>query len=248
MMPERQGHVVSDLASRRLKGLKIERLLGLVPGARRRLLEIGCGSGGISHYFATHPQLDLDVDAVDVTDSRGITDGYRFHQVDGTALPFLDGEFDIVLSNHVIEHVGERSEQMHHLREIWRVLRQDGTCYLAVPNRWMLVEPHYRLAFLSWLPISMRTAYLRLSGKGTFYDCLPLSMGELEDMLDEAGFAYRNVCVDALGETLSIERPGGVRKLLRRVPRKVWERLRPAIPTLIYVLRKDSPPLTVPHR
>jgi SAM-dependent methyltransferase len=248
LMSERKGHVVSDLASRQLKGLKIERLLGLVPGARRRLLEIGCGSGGISHYFGTHPRLDLAVDAVDVTDSRGIADGYRFQRVEGTALPFADGEFDIVLSNHVIEHVGERPAQLHHLREIRRVLRGEGICYLAVPNRWMLVEPHYRLAFLSWLPVPMRSAYLRVSGKGTFYDCLPLSMRELEGMLAEAGFAYRNICVEALDETLSIERPGGLGKLLRHVPRKVWEALRPAIPTLIYVLRKDSPPLTVPHR
>ncbi len=247
-MPARKGHVVSDLASRRLKGLKIERLLGLAPGPRRRLLEIGCGSGGISHYFATHPQLAFDVDAVDVTDSRGVTDAFRFHRVESTALPFPNGEFDVVLSNHVIEHVGEHADQLHHLREIRRVLRDDGTCYLAVPNRWMLVEPHYRLAFLSWLPVSMRSIYLRMFGKGEFYDCLPLSMGELEAMLKDAGFAYRNVCVEALGETLSIERPRGGLALLRRVPRKVWEWLRPAIPTLIYVLRKDSPSLTVPQR
>ena len=37
---------------------------------------------------------------------------------------------------------------MKHLREIRRVLRRDGLAYLAVPNRWALVEPHYRLALL----------------------------------------------------------------------------------------------------
>ncbi|MGE7139701.1 methyltransferase domain-containing protein [Luteibacter sp. NPDC031894] len=229
--------------------MKIERLLGLIPvSGGRRLLEIGCGSGGISHYFATHPDLDLEVDAVDVTDSRGVKDGYRFHQVMGTALPFADDTFDVVLSNHVIEHVGERAEQLHHLQEIHRVLRDDGSCYLAVPNRWMLVEPHYRLAFLSWLPVSMRSAYLRLFRKGEFYDCVPLAMAELETMLEASGFDYRNVCVEALGETLSIERPVGAGRLLRYVPRAVWERLRPAIPTLIYVLRKKRPSLAVPHR
>lgn len=240
MTGERQGHVVADLVSRRHKGLKIERLLGLVGGGEsKRLLEIGCGSGGISHYFATHAELDMEVDAVDVTDSRGVTEGYRFQKVTDTRLPFADGAFDIVLSNHVIEHVGERPEQLDHLREIRRVLRADGMCYFAVPNRWMLVEPHYQLAFLSWLPVSMRSAYLRLSGKGGFYDCVPLEMGTLEGMLRDTGLAYRNVCVEALYETLSIEKPKGLSRFLGVVPRWVWQRLRPAIPTLIYVLRKD---------
>ncbi len=27
-------------------------------------------------------------------------------------------------------------------------MRDDATAYLAVPNRWMLVEPHFKLAFL----------------------------------------------------------------------------------------------------
>jgi len=240
MTSERHGHVVSDLASRRQKGLKIERLLGLGPSARRRrLLEIGCGSGGISHYFATNAELDIEVDAVDVTDSRGVTDGYRFHKVSDTQLPFADDTFDVVLSNHVIEHVGEYAEQMDHLREIRRVLRPDGVCYLAVPNRWMLVEPHYRLAFLSWLPVSLRSPYLRLSGRGTFYDCVPLEMEALERMLGEGGFAFENVCVPALRQTFEIERPGSRGdRLLRRISDKWLLPWRPVIPTLIYVLKK----------
>src|SRR3546814_9833619 len=67
-------------------------------------------------------------------------------------LPFADDSFDVVLSNHVIEHVGEQPEQLAHLSELRRVLTPGGIGYLAVPNRWMLVEPHYRLAFLSWWP------------------------------------------------------------------------------------------------
>lgn len=239
MTAQRQGHVSSDLASRSLKGLKIERLLGLAPdSSSRRLLEIGCGSGGISHYFATHAQLAFHVDAVDVTDTRKVADGYRFQKVTGTRLPFGDRSFDVVLSNHVIEHVGERAEQLDHLREIHRVLSDDGACYLAVPNRWMLVEPHYKLPFLSWLPVSLRSAYVRMARRGDFYDCLPLAMHEIEGMLREVGFVFCNVCVDALRETLAIEQPRGALRFLRHVPDPVWSALRPAIPTLIYILTK----------
>lgn len=244
MTGERKGHVVRDLASRRHKALKIERLLGLLPeGRRRRFLEIGCGSGGISHYFATHPLLALEVDAVDVTDSRGVTDGYHFQRVSDTRLPFDEATFDVVLTNHVIEHVGEKSDQRHHLAEVHRVLRDGGACYLAVPNRWMLVEPHYRLVFLSWLPRRMRTPWLRLWRRGNFYDCMPLAMGELEKMLADAGFMYENICVRALRETLAIERPGTtLERLFRRIPQVWLDPLRPIIPTLIYVLRKSLPP------
>lgn len=235
----RQSHAYLDVPSRHRKGLKIERLLGLVPDkSRQRLLEVGCGSGGISHYFASHPSIEFEVDAVDVADSRSITDGYHFQKVAGTELPFDDGTFDVVISNHVIEHVGEHEDQLHHLRELSRVLRPEGICYLAVPNRWMIVEPHYRLAFLSWLPVSMRSTYLKWRGRGEFYDCVPLEMGLLEEMLGKTGFTFRNACVDALYETLAIEQPKGLLKTLGLVPRWVWECLRPAIPTLIYVLKK----------
>ena len=78
--------------------------------------------------------------AVDVVDERISDNGYAFQQVSGTQLPFPDQQFDVVISNHVIEHVGEREQKLEHLTEIARVLRPDGMDYLAVPNRWRLVE------------------------------------------------------------------------------------------------------------
>lgn len=232
----RQPHAVLDLESRRLKGLKIERLLDL---SRRRqpirLLEVGTGSGGIAHYFGTHPQLHCEVDAVDVHDNRLVTEGYSYHQVQDTRLPFTDDSFDVVLTNHVIEHVGDEWAQRAHLAELHRVLRSDGVGYLAVPNRWMLVEPHYKLAFLSWWPHAWRTPYLRAMRKGEVYDCEPLQMRQTEHFLSEAGFKYRNLCVDAMRLTFEIERPDSLGAgLLRRTPDGVLKCLQRIIPTLIY--------------
>jgi SAM-dependent methyltransferase len=67
-------------------------------------------------------------------------------------LPFPDGTFDVVISNHVVEHVADPDR---HLSEIRRVLKASGVCYLATPNRWWLFEVHSRLAFLHWLPASL---------------------------------------------------------------------------------------------
>ncbi|MHB1273864.1 MAG: class I SAM-dependent methyltransferase [Rhodanobacter sp.] len=238
----RQPHAVLDLPSRRFKGLKIERLLDLASRPQpMRMLEVGAGSGGIAHYFGTHPQLRCEVDAVDVHDNRLVTEGYRYHQVHGTQLPFVDDSFDVVLTNHVIEHVGDEQAQRAHLAELHRVLRPDGVGYLAVPNRWMLVEPHYKLAFLSWLPHAWRTPYLRAMGKGQIYDCEPLQMRQLEYLLSHAGFDYRNLCVGALRLTFEIERPDSIgASVLRRTPDSMLKPLERIIPTLIYRISRKG--------
>jgi ubiquinone/menaquinone biosynthesis C-methylase UbiE len=235
MTEDRQPHAALDMRSRRLKGLKIERLLGLAERRQPlRLLEVGTGSGGIAHYFATHPTLQCHVTAVDVVDQRLIREGYDFHLVHDTALPFADASFDVVLSNHVIEHVGERPAQLAHLRELRRVMAPDGVGYLAVPNRWMLIEPHYRLAFLSWLPRPLRSPYLRLMRRGERYDCEPLTVPRLESLLAEAGFVWRHLEVEALRATLDIEGAHGPgARLAALLPDLLLARARCAIPTLI---------------
>lgn len=232
----RSPHAVLDLPSRRLKGLKIEQLLDLASQAQPiRMLEVGVGSGGIAHYFGTHPKLRCEVDAVDVSDSRLITEGYRYHQVNDTNLPFANNSFDVVLTNHVIEHVGDKQAQRAHLAELHRVLNPGGVGYLAVPNRWMLVEPHYKLAFLSWLPHKWRTPYLRAMRRGYIYDCEPLQMGELESLLTDEGFQYRNISVRALRATFDIEYPESIAtRFLRHVPDRFFISLQRVIPTLIY--------------
>lgn len=235
---ERHGHAVLDLASRRWKGLKIERLLGLPDVRPVRMLEIGTGSGGIAHYFGSHPSGRFAVDAVDVTDTRLVTDGYRFNRVESTDLPFGDAVFDVVITNHVIEHVGDKVAQAAHLDEVKRVLAPGGIVYLAVPSRWMLVEPHYRLAFLSWWPRSWRSAYLRMFGRGTFYDCEPLTTLEIVSLARRSGFVPENVSSRAFRVTLDIEGDKGwLARVISRVPDRLLERMAPAMPTHIYLLR-----------
>lgn len=235
----RLPHAALDLASRRLKGLKIERLLQLSGQDRPlRVLEIGTGSGGIAHYFGTHPQLNCEVDAVDTCDNRLATEGYRYHGVQGTTLPFSDEEFDVVISNHVIEHVGEEGDQRAHLEEVRRVLRPDGLGYLAVPNRWMMVEPHYGLAFLSWLPRRFRSPYLRWrhGNSNSFYDCEPLTLGRIEKLLCSAGLAFENKSVEALRLTLQLEYPpdAPMRRLFARIPDGSIRAMNGINPTLVY--------------
>lgn len=227
----RRPHAVLDLPSRVVKGRKIEWLLGTMPAHTPvRLLEIGCGTGGISAYFAARG--GYEVTAVDVVDQRLILEGYRFVAVDGVRLPFDTAAFDVVLSNHVVEHVG-LEQQSAHLREFARVLRADGVGYVAVPNRWAVIEPHFRVPFLSWLPSHMRSPYLRLV-RGTHYDCEPLGPRQLDAMLEDAGLRGTAIEDEALQAMLDLgELRGIARTCVARCPTWLRRALRPTMPTLI---------------
>lgn len=240
--PARQPHIAPDLASRRPKAEKILRLLDLHPRATPyRVLEVGTGSGGIAHFLGTHPDIRCVVTSVDVQDLRMVKDGFAWQQVEGTTLPFANDSFDVVITNHVIEHVGEHADQLHHLRECRRVLAPDGRGYLAVPNRWGVVEPHFHLPFLSWLPHTWRSPYVRAMKKGDAYDCELLTLPGIEGLFAEAGLQARNIGLEATHAMLEIE---GTRtlphKIAARVPDGVWRALSPWIPTLIY--RFSAPP------
>lgn len=240
----REPHAALDVSGRLSKARKIEHFLDLPHDGRQpvRMLEIGTGSGAIAHYFSKSGP-SVRVTAVDVVDQRQQADGYDFRLVEGVELPFADAAFDAVISNHVLEHVGERAAQLTHLREISRVLAPAGSAYLASPNRWQIVEPHYRLAFLSWLPHPVRSAYLALAGKGKFYDCEPLQKSELERLLHEAGLAGRNICVPALRYMLAAEpRQSVVARAASAVPDRWLERLNGMCPTHIYLLRHAASP------
>lgn len=236
----RSPHAILDVKSRQLKAQKIEMLLNFFEEQKNyKLLEVGVGGGGIAHYFATHKKFKIDVDAVDVTDNRIVKEGYRFQQVNGCSLPYESNSFDVVISNHVIEHVGSKQEQLEHLSEIKRVVKAAGYIYLAVPNRWMLVEPHYKLIFLSWIPRRYRSQYLRWAKGMNFYDCEPLERNELDIMLKSTGFHYENICIRALKATYFIEQPNSlIGRFFCSIPNFIFIPFVSLIPTLIYRLVK----------
>ncbi len=236
--PARQPHAVLDADSRLVKAQKMERIIGAahVAGARR-LLEVGTGSGRIAAYFALqHPQLE--VHATDVVDSRVVSEGYRFTRVDDATLPFADHSFDLVISNHVMEHVGEHQAQLTHLREIHRVLRDDGLVYFAIPNRWGPWEGHFKLPLLSWLPKQMADGYVRLFGRGTHYDCTPRSHGQLLALMRQAGFNGDDRTLDALGLMFELEAPQRPALRWLRVALPLARLGFWIIPTYVFTLRK----------
>jgi SAM-dependent methyltransferase len=236
----KKSHAVLDLQSRKYKAQKIDMLLDIPRNGKfYKILEVGTGSGGIAHYFATHQKFNIEIDSVDVADCRVVKDGYNFHLVESCILPFADESYDFVISNHVIEHVGEQQEQSVHIAEINRILKPGGAAYLAFPNKWMLIEPHYKLPFLSWIPIEWANIYVKLTGRGDNYDCRPLTHVKVERILNNHKWSFENKSAEALKITFLLERPGsGITKLISQIPIGLIKILNSINPTLIYKISK----------
>ena len=71
---------------------------------------------------------------------------------------FARGEFDVVFSNSVIEHVGTYADQRRMAEEVKRVGKR---YFLQTPNRYFPIEPHFLFPFFQFLPLSIRIFLVR---------------------------------------------------------------------------------------
>jgi SAM-dependent methyltransferase len=237
----RRSHASKHVAGRKRKAKKIAALIETQRGlAGCDILEVGAGAGVISHLLAELATEHGSVTAVDVADERVVFEGYRFVEIKDTRLPFPDASFDIAVSNHVIEHVGALADQQHHVHEIYRVLRPGGLVYLAAPNRWALLEPHYRLPLLSWLPRPAANAYLRITGKGRAYDCQPRGPRRLAALLTAAGFKVLNRCPAAVKLTAQQNNRSRLVRLVAMAPDRLLLYFTGLMPSLIYIAHKEA--------
>ncbi|MDB5423579.1 MAG: hypothetical protein JWQ29_995 [Phenylobacterium sp.] len=120
------------------------------------LLDVGATSERSyesSNYVEAWYPHKAKITAVGIDDASFLEEQYpgmKFVMADGRDLPFKDGEFDVVHSSAVLEHVGSFQHQVDFISECARVARK--AVYLTTPNRWFPIEFHTVLPLVHWLP------------------------------------------------------------------------------------------------
>jgi hypothetical protein len=84
---------------------------------------------------------------------------------DARELEFDDNSFDAVFSNSVIEHVGDRTDQIKMANEVRRVGQR---YFVQTPNRYFPLEPHFLFPFFQFLPVTVRMRLLQNFSLGWF--------------------------------------------------------------------------------
>lgn len=169
-----------DVSSRRKKADKIINILQMhnaesgLDADLTKCLDVGCGPGIITDrlvdLFDVVVGIDLDEIAIDYGKRFQDNNNLTFTLGNVQQLPISDQTFDVAICAQVYEHV---PDPVTLATEIWRVLKPGGVCFFSGPNRLALMEEHYFLPFLSWLPQSLADMYVRLSKRGESYDAFP---------------------------------------------------------------------------
>lgn len=155
--------------------LELARAAGL--DANKHVLDVGSGVGGTSRCLAK--EFGCYVTGIDLTDEYcraatmlsakvGLTDLVDYHQGDATNLPFNDGRFDVVWTEHVAMNIPDK---LRLYKEMHRVLKPGGT--LAIYD--VLAGPSGPVLFPVPWARTPDTSFL-------------VQPGELRRLLEEAGF------------------------------------------------------------
>jgi SAM-dependent methyltransferase len=197
----------------------------------KEVLEVGTGAGYIAHAIS---RCAKRVESVDIVDDRKITEGYSQTVVPDETLPFPDKSFDVVITNHVLEHV---PNQQKHIAEMRRVLKDDGLIYLASPNKWWLTDPHYKLPFISWLPRPVAGLCLRIV-RHRKWDIYSVSLPRLNKLADTNGLVVNDRTWDILRTPAKyhMKLPVGITMVARLTPRPIARLLSAIMPTHLKLL------------
>jgi ubiquinone/menaquinone biosynthesis C-methylase UbiE len=237
LQPEMHAEV-----KRRAKARKIIRVLTHYLGrddlAGLTVVDLGSSTGFISDELAKAGGrvfgVDIDVPGLTMAASR-FGDQVTFVCADGTALPLPDNSADVVVFNHIYEHVVDPDAV---LVEIRRILSPKGVAYLGLGNRLQILEPHYKLPLLSWLPYGMADRYMRVTGKGDRYYERYRTWAGLKKLcqgLDVWDYTYTVLC-----QPTDFAADDMVPRWLANAPLTLWKALFPVLPVYIWLGTKSG--------
>lgn len=120
----------------------------------KTVLDAACGTGYGSALFAENAQsvvgIDIAPDAVEFCEQNYQAENLHFQTMSVCNMQFPDEQFDIVVSFETFEHL-HAEDQVIFLREIKRVLKENGILMISAPNvkvlrdvvEWEHVNPYH---------------------------------------------------------------------------------------------------------
>lgn len=139
----------------------------MLPRFNGELLDIGCGKMPYKDYILENSKVEkyvgLDIENALEYD-RSIKPDFTWN---GSIMPFNDNSFECALGTEVLEHCREPEKV---LKELYRVLKQDGVFFFTVPFLWNLHEvPHdeYRYTPFSLQRYLEKTGFKEVEIKAT---------------------------------------------------------------------------------
>lgn len=208
--------------------------------AHSACLDIGCATGAISNLLAPKFQrlvgVEMDGRLVQLAAANAAPNAV-FLRSDGGKLPFPDAAFDLILCTQVYEH----TDNQHELAaEIWRTLKVGGVCFFSGPNKLIVMEEHYWLPFLSWLPQSWADVYMQLTRRGAYYDVLPLTYWQLRKLWARFEIVDYTTKMVTAPERYSVTQHLGVLRWLHHLPTPFWRAALPLLPNYSWMLIKHG--------
>ncbi|MHA7773929.1 methyltransferase domain-containing protein [Roseibium sp. M-1] len=112
---------------------EVDRVLAGLSLSGKRVLDLGCGAGGISVYLAKDHGagevvgIDVEAPVVEVAragaEKAGLSGKVRIEQVSPGPLPFADESFDVVFSKDAMIHIPDKEALF---ADLFRVLKPGG--------------------------------------------------------------------------------------------------------------------------
>lgn len=148
----------------------VETTRPFLPARPWRALDVGCGYGHTARELAAHCEHVVGIEPYETLAAHAIelAAGVPNLEIRHAGIYELDdiARYDLVVLDNVLEHL---PDQPRALAKLSAALAPGGALYILVPNKLWPIEVHYKLPFLSYLPLPLANRYLELSGRGTDY-------------------------------------------------------------------------------